>query len=193
MFDALLRQGRLPEQLVFPPGVHGQFGRLWRRSVREEREWGMTLCLDKAGDVHCRHACAGTANAFASDLPVRGGERLLGVYHTHVYGSGETGVAFSDFDIAMLVVSPGIPLSVAQSGGELFALVRTRHTVSVVPQDFFGGNGLFYDKVAEFQESDVALSYQEALWLANLDFGQQFGCALYAGRLFEPLKVVFRP
>lgn len=191
MFDALLRQGELPDSLVFTPAVHRQFARLWRRSVESQNEWGVTLCLDKAGKMHCRRARAGTAKGFVPDLRVRRGERLLGVYHTHVYASGETGMAFSDLDFAEFVMRSNIPLFIVQSGDALFALVRTPQTVIALPPDFLSGQ--FYTKIADIQESDITLSYEESLWLANLHFAEAFGCALYRGRLFQPLKGVFRP
>jgi len=89
--------------------------------------------------------------------------------------------------------SPGVASLPAQSGHELFALGRTPQTVTVVPSDFLGGNGQFYARVVDLQEADATRSYQQALWLADLDFAGAFGCALYRGPLFQPLHGVFRP
>lgn len=193
MFEELLHRRKLPDRLVFPPAVHQQFALLWRRSVESHMEWGMTLCMDEAGRLHCRHAHAGTLDGFSPDLRVRRGERLFGTYHTHVYWGGETGIAFSDLDFAEFVARAEIPVSVAQSGDELFALVQTLQTATVAPTGLVGGNGCFYAKVADAQEADTTVSYQRALWLTNLYFGRVSGCALYRGRLFQPLKGVFRP
>lgn len=193
MWDALIRSRKLPESLMFPPAVHRRFALLWKQSVESQIEWGVTLSIDSAGNMHCRNAREGTTQNFLADIRSRHGERLAGVYHTHVYASGETGVAFSDFDIASVIICPAIPLSVAQSGEELFALIRSRRTVSVIPYDFLGGNGQFYAKLADMMETNPRLSYQQALWLTNLHFAQSFKIGLYRGRIFGPLRGVFQP
>jgi hypothetical protein len=63
---------------------------------------------------------------------------LVKVNLTHVYASGETGVSFSDLDFAMFVARLDLPLLMAQSGNDLFAIVRTPQTARVVPPDFLG-------------------------------------------------------
>lgn len=193
MFDALLRQGKLPERLVFAPAVHRQFARLWRRSVQSQMEWGVTLFVDKADRVHCRRARAGTTGAFVPDLSVQRSERLLGVYHTHVYPSGETGFAFSDGDFAEFIAHPQMLLLLAQSGGDLFALARTARTVAAVPADFLGGSGQFYGRLADCWEASPHLTFQEALIQTNVVFCRTFGIGFYQGVIHQPLQVVFRP
>ena len=193
MWDALIGFAKLPERLLFSPSVHRRFALLWKRSVESQSEWGMTLTLDRAGKVHGRHARQGTAQDFLADIRSQHGERLAGVYHTHVYESGETGVAFSDFDIASFIICSEIPLSLVQSGEALFALVRSMQTVTIVPYDFLGGNGQFYAKLVDTMETNPRLSYQQALWLTNLRFARVFRIGLYRGQLYEPLRGVFQP
>ncbi|MBI3920701.1 MAG: hypothetical protein HY318_04720 [Armatimonadetes bacterium] len=192
MFEELLHRRKLPDRLVFPPAVHRQFALLWRRSVESQTEWGMTLCVDVAGKVHCRHVCPGSKGGFAPVLRTRSGERLMGVYHTHVYIGGETGIAFSDGDFAEFVRHPEVPLFVLQSGDDLFALVRTTRTASAAPGDFSGGDGQFYGRLVEHLEVNQRFTFQEALLHTNLDFCRNLAIAFYQGIIREPLEVVVR-
>lgn len=183
----------LPDQLILPVAVHAQFTDLWERSVRRQTEWGAMLVVDANGALHCRDARPGTDEHFRTRIAARDGERPFGVYHTHVYGSGAVGVAFSEVNIASFLVRPELRLSLVQSGTHLFGMLRTNGTSPVVPLTLLGGNGDFYGKVLALQESETDMTYQEALWLANLHFGAVFRYALYRGEHDQPLKAVLRP
>jgi hypothetical protein len=119
---SLIFGGPLPEQLDVPLYLHRQLERLWRRSVASQTEWGLTLTVDRAGRTHGRHAHGGTDEDFAPDLTIPRQERLLGAFHTHVYVTGDTGMAFSDNDFVWLLTHPEVTLSLLQSGAVLFAM-----------------------------------------------------------------------
>jgi hypothetical protein len=189
---SLIHGGPLPDRLDVPPHLHRQFDRLWRRSVASQTEWGLTLTVDRAGRLHGRHAHSGATGGFVANLRVGWDERLLGVYHTHVYASGDTGFAFGGNDFAGFVAHPKMLLLLVQSGDDLFALVRTPHTAGAVPADFLGGNGRFYERLADCWEANPHWTYQEALRQTNVDFCQTFGIAFYQGLAGQPLEVVLR-
>jgi len=186
-----LQSGEPPSQMDLSD-IAVEMDVLWTRSIRDIEEgrvveWGATIILGMDGRLRLVHIVEGDARSVVPRFKVKEGEEFVGTFHTHPYEDGTVGMAFSGIDIAC-TINDSERLSIVQSGGDLFALVRTERTPNRV------------ERCRLEEEMDEAyrgyvrmgLADQEALLAANLDACVKYGLAFYWGKAFQNLQMVYR-
>jgi hypothetical protein len=166
---------------------------LWKESIRnitdgETLEHAATLVRLLSEKVKLSYPVVGTADHVEPIYDVHQGETFIGTFHTHPYERGLTGMAFSGEDIAS-AINEEEWISLAQSGDEVFALIRTDKTVPFV--DSHAVASQLSHLYNAFLNTD--LSPQSALRIANLQICSTYGLAFYAGQIGKPLEVKFKP
>lgn len=176
--------GVLPNQVSLSEYSSTWFDCLWRLSlILPMREHGAAL-VEADGSLTVATARPGSSDAFDLDEREMLLEGFMGYFHTHPYESGTTGVAFSPGDFIATITH--LKLCIAQSGDDLFMLVRTPSTPACIDPDQMLTD---FDKwVVSYQRQGEA--WQAAVLLANLHISREYGLAFYIGKMHQPLQLV---
>ena len=182
---------RLPEKLELGEEVAQEMEALWRKSVQDVdkgmvKECAATL-ISQEGKFLLINPVEGMSASVTPIREVSEGQEFVGTFHTHPYEDGTT-AAFSGQDIAYALEHKD-PLTLVRSGDEVFALMRTNKTAREV--DASKVKQEFEQVLAEYMDNP-AVSFSEAVYLANIELCRRYGLAFYRGK-GESLKEVFRP
>jgi len=168
-----------------------EMNRLWDASVRElaggfVREHAALLVWERES-LQLTNIVEGTDEDVNPDFQLLPSQQFVGTFHTHPYAKGLQGMAFSGTDIASAITDKE-NLSVVHSGSQIFCLVRTEFTPSVV------------DEIAILQQERKLLrlyqdtfSVVQALFKINLFFCEKFKLGFYTGDSSGKLELELRP
>ncbi len=184
LLRALRTDGILPDQVSLDAYVSTWFRCLWDLSlIPPVREHGAAL-VEADGSLTVATARPGSSEAFYLDEREMRLEGFMGYFHTHPYESGTTGVAFSPGDFIATINH--LKICVAQSGDDLFMLVRSPSTPACIDPDQiltdFDRERVSYQRQGE--------AWQAAVLLANLHISRKYGLAFYIGKMHQPLQLV---
>lgn len=123
-----------PKTIKFSGALQKGFDEQWNGSFPggSAQEQGGTLVYDnKTGLISMINVggLGSTSGSFTPDYTIADPKstQLLGVFHTHPYDSGDTGISFSGADAAVLI-NEKHNIIMAQSGDRQFLLMRTDKT-----------------------------------------------------------------
>jgi len=156
------------------------FDRLWNESFPGPggvaTEHGGTLVVDPSGALRIVNMGMGNSGSFSPNLNVGSNQTILGIFHTHPYDSGATGISFSGGDAAYLI-NMQQNFIIAQSGTEQFMYMRTDASPKRV--DFRQLNNAQNARITELRKS--GMSFSEASKQAARETAQAYGLAYYEG------------
>jgi hypothetical protein len=178
----------LPSQVTLDEYLAAWFDSLWRLSViLPIREHGAAL-VEANGQLRVAAARPGTEDSFELAAEEMAAVNFVGYYHTHPYASGTTGVAFSTCDL-VAAINCALPLTLVQSGDDLFMMVRTAETPERLDVDEVSElETEFDDQVTLYGQRGV--SWVVAIRATNRDLCLKYGLAFYAGRLRQGLRLL---
>jgi len=178
--EAVLLSTNKPMDTLDFSSMQVHFDNLWNQSFPGPEgvatEHGGTIASGPSGDINIVNMQAGNAGSFPPDLNVGEGQKVQGIFHTHPYDSGDTGIALSGGDAAYLINS-GQNFIIAQSGAEQFMYMRTDATPEQV--DFTALNDAHNERIWEL--CDNGMSFSEASKQAAKETAQAYGLAYYEG------------
>ena len=102
--------------------------------------------------------------------------QLLGVFHTHPYDSGDTGISFSGADVAVMI-NEGHNLIMAQSGDRQFVMMRTDQTPANV--DYTALNAAQNARISQLVGEGK--SFADAASQASSELATKYHLAYYEG------------
>ena len=73
--------------MLFRSGIRQSLGQSFPNG--KSQEFGGTLVFDKDGNIKLVNTGGSASGTFSPDLNVGADEKVLGVFHTHPYDSGE--------------------------------------------------------------------------------------------------------
>lgn len=170
-----------PATINFSRAAQGVFDQQWDGSFPggNAKEQGGTLVFDKkTGEIDVINigGNGSTAGTFTPDysIPDPSKTGLLGVFHTHPYDSGDTGISFSGADVAVMI-NEDHPLIMAQSGDRQFVMMQTEQTPANVDYTQLNndqnariselvGEGKSFADAASQAASEVATKYHLAYY-----------------------------
>ncbi|UVO49641.1 hypothetical protein M0208_03620 [Sphingomonas sp. SUN019] len=170
-----------PATINFSRSAQATFDQQWADSFPggSAKEQGGTLVFDKTTgqiDVINIGGNGSTAGTFTPDytIPDPSKTGLLGVFHTHPYDSGDTGISFSGADVAVMI-NEDHPLIMAQSGDRQFVMMQTEQTPANVDYTKLNndqnariselvGEGQSFADAASQAASEVATKYHLAYY-----------------------------
>lgn len=170
-----------PATINFPSTVQGQFDQQWSNSFPggSALEQGGTLVFDrKTGQIEMVNVggLASTPGSFTPDYSIPADKQLVGVFHTHPYDSGATGVSFSGADVAVMI-NEDHNIIMAQSGDRQFVMMRTGETPANVNY-----TQLNNDQNARIQELvDGGMDFDAASSQAASELATELNLAYYEG------------
>ena len=189
LLRALRTGDPFPNQVFLDVYSSTWFDSLWRLSLipsaeKKVREHGAALVKAEDGSLTVATARPGSSDTFSIDAREMQLEDFMGYFHTHPYESGTTGVAFSPGDFIATINH--LNICIAQSGDDLFMLVRTPATPACIDPDPLLTD--FDRKMVYYQRQGEA--WQAAVLLANLHISRKYGLAFYIGKMHQPLQLV---
>lgn len=189
LLHALKTGEDLPNEVLFDESLLTWFESLWRLSMMPSggepvREHGAALVVAADGSLTVAVARPGRRREFSLDQGEMALEGFVGYYHTHPDENGITGDAFSDADFIATIYNDPMKILIAQSGDDLFMLVKTPKTQK--PRNPHEISTQFYDWLDDYQDQGEV--WQDALLLTNLDLCSEYGLAFYVGRMHQPLQ-----
>jgi type VI secretion system secreted protein VgrG len=125
-----------PEKIAFSEEMQKQFDVLWGKSLPDGKplEHGGTLVASlRDGTLTMVNQSSGTDKNFTPNYDVGLNQRVAGIFHTHPYSEEEGGGTGSlSAGDAVVAATSAQGLTIAQSGEEQFAFLRTKSTLSSV-------------------------------------------------------------
>lgn len=188
LLRALRTGDPLPNQVSLDPYSSTWFDSLWRLSLipsggEQVREHGAALVEAKDGSLTVATARPGSSDTFNLDERELELEEFRGYFHTHPYEERTTGVAFSRGDFLATILHQ-MEICMAQSGDDLFLLVRTPATPAQVPNKILTE----FDKMLDYYYRAQGEAWQDAVLLTNQHICREFGLAFYVGKMRQPLQ-----
>ena len=171
--------GDAPETINLS-GMQSDFDSLWNNSfpgLGGATEHGGTIVSDASGNLSIVNTGAGTSTTFSPDLNVGPGQTAQGVFHTHPYNQGDSGISLSGGDAAALI-NDGMSIEVVQSGSEQFMYMRTAESPAYVNADEL--NNTHNARIAQLQLENN-MSFSDASKIAARETAQAYGLAYYEG------------
>lgn len=172
-----------PETITFSERTQNVFDQQWDGSFPggSAKEQGGTVVFDKQTgvlDVINIGGHGSTAGTFTPDYSIDdpSSTGLLGVFHTHPYDSGHTGISFSGADVAVMI-NEGHPLIMAQSGDRQFVMMRTEETPANV--DYTALNDQQNARIGELVGEGQ--SFADAASQAASEIATEYNLAYYEG------------
>ena len=172
-----------PQTLNFSRALQGSFDQQWANSFPggSAKEQGGTLVFDKATgtiDMINIGGHGSTPGTFTPDytIPDPSKTELLGVFHTHPYDSGDTGISFSGADVAVMI-NENHPIIMAQSGDRQFVMMQTDQTPA----------NINYTQVNNAQNARITQlvgegkSFADAASQASSELATKYNLAYYEG------------
>jgi proteasome lid subunit RPN8/RPN11 len=181
LLQTLNGNGDLPRSVVVPDALDLAFSKFWYRSAAQPyHEWGATLLQDDDGRLEAGEAIEGTEMTlwFGAALD---DSKLAGIFHTHPYSDGTTGVAFSGADIAF-VVNRGLQISIVQSGETRFLLANPASSRKAQYVDAQKLTEEMMEKIRRIRRTQRRVKWQQALEEVNLGICARFGLAFFRGK-----------
>ncbi len=172
-----------PTSINFPRTAQAGFDKQWADSFPggSAMEQGGTLFYDKESGQIVMLNVGGhgsTPGTFTPDYtnPDPSRYQLLGVFHTHPYDSGDTGISFSGADVAVMI-NEGHNLIMAQSGDRQFVMMRTDQTPANV--DYTALNNAQNARISELVSE--GMSFADASSQAASELATEYHLAYYEG------------
>jgi len=159
--------------------LNSDFNELWGKSFPNGKatEAGGTLIVGATGKVYIINKGMGSSGDFAPNLKMPSRRfKLAGVFHTHPYDSGDTGISLSGGDAAYLINSKQ-SLIIAQSGSEQFMLLRTKESPKSVNFSFL--NDSQNKRVASLVAGGE--TFRQATQKSTYETAQKYNLAYYVG------------
>ena len=172
-----------PQTIGFSRAAQATFDQQWNGSFPDgsAKEQGGTIVFDRTTgqiDVVNIGGLGSTAGSFTPDYAIADPAQtgLLGVFHTHPYDSGDTGISFSGADVAVMI-NESHPLIMAQSGDRQFVMMRTDQTPANVDYTQLNTdqNARISELVGEGQ------SFADAASQAASEIATEYNLAYYEG------------
>lgn len=172
-----------PQTINFSRALQTQFTGQWDGSFPggNAKEQGGTLVFDRESgriDLINIGGLGSTPGTFTPDyaIPDPSKTSLLGVFHTHPYDSGHTGISFSGADVAVMI-NEGHNIIMAQSGDRQFVMMRTAQTPANV--DYTALNASQNTRIAELMGEGK--SFADAASQAASEVATRYHLAYYEG------------
>lgn len=172
-----------PQTINFSRALQGSFDQQWANSFPggSAREQGGTLVFDKATgtiDMINIGGNGSTAGTFTPDytIPDPSKTELLGVFHTHPYDSGDTGISFSGADVAVMI-NENHPIIMAQSGDRQFVMMQTDQTPANI--DYTAVNNAQNARITQLVGEGK--SFADAASQASSELATKYNLAYYEG------------
>lgn len=172
-----------PQTITFSRALQGSFDQQWTDSFPggSAKEQGGTLVFDKASgtiDMINIGGHGSTPGTFTPDytIPDPSKTELLGVFHTHPYDSGDTGISFSGADVAVMV-NEDHPIIMAQSGDRQFVMMQTDQTPANI--DYTAVNNAQNARITQLVGEGQ--SFADAASQASSELATKYNLAYYEG------------
>lgn len=172
----------LPAVITIAPELCKQSKDLWSKSFPggKSQEFCGTVTRDENGVVRLVNKKSGESGLCNPDRSVPGGQKPIGIFHTHPYDASEGGctdVSLSGADGGYMI-NNGDELILAQSGEGQYIFARTDKTPRSVDSDEMNKqhNARFAQLLAEGK------TFSEASHIAAAETAKKYGLAYYEGK-----------